>query len=340
VTDHKKPTLIWSEIDYDKKGKQIGVLHLPYSVTRSGYGMINIPIAVIQNGEGSSVLLMAGNHGDEYEGQVTLARLIHDLETSDIRGRVIILPAANLPAAMAGARVSPLDSGNLNRAFPGDPEGTPTWQITHYIESVLLPKCAAWVDLHSGGSSMDYLPFAAFYATGDDKDLDARGDAIMRAFGAPRSVKVTAKPDPRLAAAAAHRHKIAYLGGEWGGTGSVNPDGVKLTRHGVLRVLAHLGVLRNLDRFEVPAPERTQFLEWGGYDYYAFAPEAGLFEPVVRLGDRIKDGQLCGHVHFIENPGRPSVPVHFRKGGFLICKRHFGRVEPGDCVAHTVTELS
>ena len=95
---------------------------------------------------------------------------------------------------MAGARISPLDSGNLNRAFPGDPEGTPTWQIAHYIESVLLPKCTAWVDLHSGGSSMDYLPFAAFYATGDDKDLDARGDAIMRAFGAPRSVQVTASP--------------------------------------------------------------------------------------------------------------------------------------------------
>ena len=70
---------------------------------------------------------------------------------------------------------------------------------------------------------MDYLSFAAFYATGDDKDLDARGDAIMRAFGAPRSVQVTAKPDPRLAAAAAHRHKIAYLGGEWGGTASSIP---------------------------------------------------------------------------------------------------------------------
>ena len=82
MTDSKKPTLIWTEIDYDKKGKQVGVLHLPYSVTRSGYGMINIPIAVIQNGEGPSILLMAGNHGDEYEGQVTLARLIHDLETS------------------------------------------------------------------------------------------------------------------------------------------------------------------------------------------------------------------------------------------------------------------
>ena len=82
----------------------------------------------------------------------------------------------------------------------------------------------------------------------------------------------------------------------------------------MLRVLAHLGVLRSLDRFEVPRPEKTQVLEWGGYDYYAFAPEAGLFEPVVRLGDRIKDGQLCGHVHFIENPGRPQRARAFQEG--------------------------
>src|SRR5262249_19673914 len=101
MTDEKH---IWTEIDFDKNGKQVGVLHLPYSVTRSAYGMIDIPIAVIKNGSGPSVLLMAGNHGDEYEGQVTLARLIHDVDASDVSGRIIVLPAANLPAAMDGAR--------------------------------------------------------------------------------------------------------------------------------------------------------------------------------------------------------------------------------------------
>lgn len=337
MPEAKKPTLIWTEVDFEKDGKQVGVLHLPYSVTRSGYGMIDIPLAVIRNGEGPSVLLMAGNHGDEYEGQITLARLIHDLEVSDIKGRVIVMPAANLPAAMASARVSPLDDGNLNRAFPGEPNSTPTWQIAHYVDSILVPLCSAWLDLHSGGSSMDYLSFAAFYESGDDA-LDARGEAIMLAFGAPRSVRVTARPDPRLAAATAHRRKIPYFGGEWGGGGSVSPDGVQLTRHGVLRVLAHLGILRCIARFNVPPVQKTQYLEWGDYAYYAFAPEAGLFEPVVRLGDRVNDGQLCGHVHFIESPWRPSLPVHFKKGGFLICQRHFGRVMPGDCVAHTVIE--
>jgi len=147
-----RKSLIWTEIDYEKTGKQVGVLHLPYSVTRSGYGMIDIPLAVIKNGRGPSILLMAGNHGDEYEGQVTLLRLIHDLKPADISGRIIVMPAANLPAAMAGARISPLDEGNLNRAFPGEPTGTPTWQIAHYVDSVLVPLCDAWADLHSGGS--------------------------------------------------------------------------------------------------------------------------------------------------------------------------------------------
>ena len=59
-----KPSLIWTDIKFDLDGKQVGVLHLPYSVTRSGYGMIDIPVAVIKNGEGPSILLMAGNHGD------------------------------------------------------------------------------------------------------------------------------------------------------------------------------------------------------------------------------------------------------------------------------------
>lgn len=328
---------IWTALDFERDGKQVGRLHLPYSVTRSAYGHIDIPLAIIRNGSGPTILLMAGNHGDEYEGQVTMVRLIRDLEAADIQGRVIIMPAANLPAAMAGARVSPLDAGNLNRAFPGSPGATPTWQIAHYIDSVLVPKCDAWLDLHSGGSSLDYLPFAAYYQTGEDAGLDAKAEAIMRAFGAPRSVRVTAPPDDRLAAASGHRRKIPYLGGEYGGTGSVNPDGVSITYDGSLRVLAHLGVLVT-KRFALKPPPETRLMDLGGHDYYMHAPEAGLFEPASRLGDTVKKGQLCGTVHFVDNPERPGVPVLFKRDGVVVCKRHFGRVEPGDCVAHLATD--
>jgi uncharacterized protein len=105
-----------AEIDFDRDGKQHGFIRLPYSVHRSAYGWIPIPVACVKNGDGPRVLLMAGNHGDEYEGQVALGKLIRSLEAEKVHGRIIILPSANFPAAMAGMRTSPLDEGNLNRS--------------------------------------------------------------------------------------------------------------------------------------------------------------------------------------------------------------------------------
>ena len=88
---------IYSEIDYQADGKQTGYLRLPHSVHRSAYGWIPIPIVQIKSGDGPTILLMAGNHGDEYEGQVAVARLAKDLQPEMLEGRVILLPMANFP---------------------------------------------------------------------------------------------------------------------------------------------------------------------------------------------------------------------------------------------------
>ena len=191
------PTKIWTRVDYDKDGKQNGWLQLPHSVTRSAYGNISIPISVIKNGSGPTALLMAGNHGDEYEGQIALCKLIRDLQPGEVSGRIIVLPAANLPAAMAGARVSPIDEGNLNRAFPGDPDGTPTFAIAHYINAVLYPMADFHHDLHSGGSSLQYLPFASM-RVGADPELNRRTHDALKAFGAPIGLVWAFSPDQRL----------------------------------------------------------------------------------------------------------------------------------------------
>lgn len=63
-------------LDLEKKGKALSYLDLPLSVNRSPYFRVKTPICVIRNGESPSVLLMARNHGDEYEGELSLARLI------------------------------------------------------------------------------------------------------------------------------------------------------------------------------------------------------------------------------------------------------------------------
>ena len=127
-----KPSRLSTRIDFDADGKQLGYLQLPHSVHRSAYGWLPVPIACVRNGEGPTVLLFSGVHGDEYEGQITLSKLICDLEPAAVSGRIILLPMANLPAGKAGLRTSPIDGLNLNRVFPGDADGTPTPALAHY----------------------------------------------------------------------------------------------------------------------------------------------------------------------------------------------------------------
>jgi uncharacterized protein len=329
------PTRIYTNVDYEKDGKQVGWLYLPYSVTRSAYGNIAIPVAVVKNGAGPSVLFTAGNHGDEYEGQIGLCKLVRTLEPGMIRGRVIIVTAINLPAALAGTRVSPLDNVNFNRAFPGDPNGTPTYAIAHYVDSVLFPMVSLYVDFHSGGSSLDYIPFASMRVSGDPA-LDARALAALRAFGAPLGMVWGHTLDVGFAQTAAMRRGLVSLGGEFGGGGSVSVAGVGIVERGIRNVLIHVGCMPpDAGKGEAVA---TRIIEVRNRDYFALAPDAGLFEPVVGLGDVVQAGQLCGLVHFVDNPGREPVPAHFRASGTVISKRHFGRVERGDCVAHLATE--
>ena len=331
-----QPTMIFSDVDYNRQGKQVDWLNLPHSVTRSAYGAISIPIAVIRNGEGPTVFLMAGNHGDEYEGQIVLAKLIRELEPQHVRGRVIILPAANLPAAMDGARVSPIDQGNLNRAFPGDPHGTPTFAIAHYIDSILYPMADYHHDLHSGGSSLKYVPFCSMRQSGDAA-LDARSLAALQAFDAPLSMVWAYNPENRLAGAAAARRGLVSLGGEFGGGGDVNRDSLAMLDRGVRNFLQFSGVMADAD--PLPPPRGTRLVEVNSRDHYVYATESGLLEPLVDLGAEVRQGDLAGQIHFVDNPARPPVPCHFRRAGMVVCQRHFGRVQRGDCVAHLATDV-
>lgn len=330
-----KNTRVFTDVDYEKDGKQAGWLYLPHSVTRSAYGNISIPIAVIKNGKGPTVFLMAGNHGDEYEGQIGLCKLIRTLKPGEINGRVIVMPAANLPAALEGTRVSPLDDANLNRSFPGDPDGPPTYAIAHYIDSVLFPMTDYYHDVHSGGSSLDYVPFASMRKS-DSPDLDAKAMAALKAFEAPISLIWAHTLDTGFANAAAIGHRIVSLGGEFGGGGSVSVAGIRIVERGIRNFLRHAGCLggdSTADSDRTP----TRLMEVKSRFYFVLAPEAGLFEPTVELGDWVTEGQLCGQVHFVDNPTRAPVPAHFRTAGMVICRRRFGRVERGDCVAHVAT---
>src|SRR6478672_10856385 len=164
----KRPTA-FSTVDLDKPGKQIGWIMLPHSTHDDAWGVTRIPIAVISNGKGPTVILEGGNHGDEYEGPIAICDLIRDLDPGQVQGRLILMPANNVHAVIAGRRTSPIDGLNFNRTFPGDPQSTITSQISAFINDRIYPLGDAFIDLHSGGSSLDILPSAIIEPTSDSE---------------------------------------------------------------------------------------------------------------------------------------------------------------------------
>ena len=321
---------ISTAVDFEKAGRQDGFLRLPHSTDDSAYGFIPIPVTCIRHGEGPTILLVAGNHGDEYEGQVALLKLLGSIRTEEVQGRIIVLPAANLPAAQVGRRVSPFDEGNLNRCFVERPAVTLTEQIAGFIEHVLMPMSDYAVDLHSGGGSLRYVPAGVGNIVADDAARNERVKEVLRVFGAP----VSFVSDTRLAsrtsfAAAAIRQKVVAIGTEAGGGASLSVAALGMVETGIQRLLRHLGILP--DRQDEAG---TRLLQVGGPDYFVYAAAAGIFEPYVEPGDEVLPGQPAGAIHFLESPATPPVVAHFERAGLVLCRRVQGRTKPGDCLFH------
>src|SRR5688500_11972185 len=134
----KRVNPISATVDFERDGVQHGFLRLPYSRDDSAWGAVMLPVAVAKTGRRPTALLSGGNHGEECVGPVALMTLASSLDASQLSGRVIIVPAMNYAASRAATRTSPIDKGNLNRLFPGRPDGTVTEKIADYFQRTLL----------------------------------------------------------------------------------------------------------------------------------------------------------------------------------------------------------
>ena len=91
-------SLVSTDVDFTAEGKQFGQLAVPQSTNSSGWAKYYIPIISIVNGDGPTAVLCGGNHGDEFEGPVTLLNLARCLTPEEVQGRLIIVPMLNRPA--------------------------------------------------------------------------------------------------------------------------------------------------------------------------------------------------------------------------------------------------
>ncbi|KVT01856.1 N-alpha-acetyl diaminobutyric acid deacetylase DoeB [Burkholderia sp. MSMB1078WGS] len=322
-------------VDFDADGEQHGFLKLPYSRDDSAWGAIMIPVTVVKRGDGPTVLLTGGNHGDEYEGPVALSKLAGSLKAADVTGRVIVVPFMNYPAFRAGCRTSPIDAGNLNRSFPGRPDGTVTEKIADYFQRHLLPLATHVLDIHAGGRTLDFVPFAAIHVL-EDREQQARCERAMRAFGAPYSMRMLELDSIGLYDSAAEEAGKVFVSTELGGGGTSTAASVAIAERGVRGFLAHAGVLARREGERAGAggtPRTTTLLDMPDGACYTTSEHRGLLEMCVDLGSEVEAGDVLARVHDIDRTGVTPVEYVARRRG-LLAARHFpGIVQTGDTIA-------
>ncbi len=325
-------TGLYHALDFAADGKSLDFLSIPFSVDRSPYYQVKVPVCRVRNGAGPRVLLMAGNHGDEYEGELLLGRLFRRLDPARIRGEVTILPATNAPAVMAARRRSPLDEGNLNRAFPGDPAGSPTFRLAHFLEHELFPRHDVVFDLHSGGTSMAHLPCALIERQGTPDRL-GRALELMQALGMPYGFVAENGATAPTSMAAAARAGVIGISGEFGGGGTVTPETMAYTARAIDNLLIAVG-LTDAPVLSVsgPAPAPMQLLQLDSHRQAIYALRRGWFEPAVDVGARVAAGDLAGWFHDLTRLDQPEEELRFQEAGIVISRRLHSDSEAGDCL--------
>jgi predicted deacylase len=325
--------MIITSIDYSKNGKQQSFLRVPYSHNLGGWANVMIPITVLARGEGPTVLVLGGNHGDEYQGQIAAMRLARELSPDAIHGRLILIPSLNFPAAKAATRLSPLDGMNMNRAFPGNAEGSVTSQIAHYLTHTLFPMSDAIIDIHSGGRSMDFVPCSHMHLVPDRTQRRKMLEAML-AWNTDFSFLYTDIAGSGLLPVEAENQGKTVVTTELGGGEGVPASVHRIAQGGLRNVLIHLGVLEGdlQTRASLGKPPAilTQALH---AENYLLAPESGVFEVAVDLGDRVSRGQPVGYIHHLERPDRDPEIIASSRDGFLIRARVPCLTQQGDCVA-------
>ncbi len=277
-------------------------------------GQSFIPLVIIQGAKpGPTAAFVAGVHGAEYVGIETLFRLSRDLKPAELAGTVVLVPIVNMPAFQTRrAFVCPIDEKNLNRVFPGRPDGTFTEVLAAALMAEVVGPADCLVDLHGGDLVEDLTPFCLCEESGQ-ADVDRRAMDLARVFDLPvigliRGHAGRWNSGGTLVAAAAAGGVPAIIA-EVGGQGRLLEEDVERHRHGVMNVLRQMGMLPGWPTLTT-APVIVSDMIWPQSDV------DGVFYPHVKVGERVRAGTVIGLLH--DYFGNLIKPVHAPANGLVM----------------------
>jgi len=294
-----------------------------FKLQQAGYKgslQIEIPFHILTGrSREPRLLVMAGVHGDEYEGVAILHDLAREINPEKLNGTLTLVPVANPQAFYSGTRRNPIDLGDLNRAFPGNPEGSITDRLAYELFHKLVLGNDYVLSLHGWSKESVVVPYVEYpignnYACRRSRAAaKAMGVEFLHPYHWPKGVL----------GEAAIAHGISPIEPEVGGMGTATPEGHSIYRQMIYRLLLHLEMVDASD-VAPPASMKPKLISHAD----VLADHAGLFRTSVKLKENVIRNQLLGTIHGLG--GELLQELRAPRAGFVGILRSFASVQPGD----------
>jgi predicted deacylase len=255
---------------------------LTWSASEVFEGITTATPVLVVNGkrEGPVLCLTAAIHGDELNGIEMVRRILHELEPEELSGAVIGVPIVNLQGFRRGSRYLP-DRRDLNRYFPGNPEGSSAARIAYSLFEEIIRRCDVLVDLHTGSFYRTNLPQLRAdlrYRRVREMTEGFGGMVVLHNEGAPGTLR-RAATDAGIPAVTLEAGEPLRL------QSSKVSEGVD----GVFALLSATDMIRRVQLLRQPEPVFYEST-WVRADY------GGILFSVVRLGQLVDSGDVLGTV--------------------------------------------
>lgn len=256
---------------------------LSWSATELFEGVpVSTPVLVM-NGEqpGPTLCLTAAVHGDELNGIEMVRRVMHNLSPDEVSGAIIGIPIVNVQGFRRGSRYLP-DRRDLNRYFPGNPNGSAAARIAHSFFLNVIAKCDALIDLHTGSNDRANLPQIR---------ADLRNpDVVTLTQGFGSMVILHSTPAAGTLRYAATRAGIPSVTLEAGGPSQLELNEVRHGVKGIETLVNTLGMIKKRSRWRHPEPVYYQ-------SSWVRADNGGILLADVSLGSTVREGDLLGTIN-------------------------------------------
>ena len=301
-----------------------GVLEVPAGSDAA----LSIPVAVVHGAKPGPVLsLVAGAHGTEYASIIALERLITIVDAAQLSGTVVIVPLLNVPSfTRVVPHLNPVDGKNMNRMYPGSPDGTQTDRASYVVTKQVVEPSDHLIDFHGGDIDESLRPYSYWTKTGRAAQ-DAVSLGMVLAFGLDHIIISTGRPtDP---AASRYLENTATTRGkpsitvEAGHAGTVEPEDVAALVNGSLGVMRYLKMLPG-------TPTQVEHPVWIERLADVASDQSGIFYPSVKRGTYVEAGAKVGHV--TDYVGRPIFDARAKAAGVVLYIRAVPSINKGDTI--------